>query len=184
MSTLFPSNVDDCDSFVNGFGFVGHERDVGLGAEQSTGVNPEQLLPAKGDHNIIPLCQRILVALISEEDCTGGNGDIKFDAYEAKFEQDGELELNSLDHHSRANNQFACHSAYNGYTESDVVSNPTNGLGSSFGNFEYGLLEDKTLRPSLTCSESQYDSLNMNDKLLLELQSIGIFLEPVVSLHL
>ncbi|KAF7837933.1 uncharacterized protein G2W53_006415 [Senna tora] len=33
--------------------------------------------------------------------------------------------------------------------------------------------------PSLTCSELQYDSLNMNIKLLLELQSVGVFIEPV-----
>ena len=160
----------------------GCERDVGPDAQRSAGFITEQLQLSEGDHNLIPLCQKLLAALISDEDCSSGSEDIKFDAYDTEFEPDGEFELSGLDHRSRANSQFACHSAYNGYriignlehgeSESDVVGILSTGLNSSLG---------KASRSSLTSSELQYDNLDINDKLLLELQSIGIALEPVVS---
>ena len=46
--------------------------------------------------------------------------------------------------------------------------------------FIWGFLRDKAMS-SFTCSELQYDSLDINDKLLLELKSIGISPAPVVS---
>ncbi|KAI4335262.1 hypothetical protein L6164_013926 [Bauhinia variegata] len=184
-----PSNIDGCETITNGFGLIGYEREIGPGVERSAGIIPEQLLPTNGDHYVIPLCQRLIAALISEEDCRSGLEDVKFDAYETEFEPNGELELNNLDHHSRANFQFACHSTYNGYrisgkpehdeTESDIVGIPTNVLNSNFGNSVNGILQDKTLMASLSCSDLEYDSLNINDKILLELQSIGISPEPV-----
>lgn len=170
---------------------IGCERDIGPGFQRNAEVTPEQLQLAKVDHNVIPLCQRVMAAFISEEDCGSGSEDLSFDAYETEYEPDGEFD--SLDHHPRADIQFACHSVYNGHkktgkpehdeTECDIVNIPTAGLNSSFGNSTNGLLQDKTFFPSLSsCSELQYDSLDMNDKLLLELQSIGVSPEPVVSL--
>lgn len=171
---------------------IGCERDVGPVVQCSAAMNAEQLPLPKGDHNVVPLCQRLIAALISEEDCDGGNEDFKFDAYKTEFEPDGELELSGLDHRSLTNFQFACHSAYNGYrnigkpehdgTENDIVDIPPTMLNSSFDNSVNGFLHDKALLSGFACSELHYDSFDINDKLLLELQSIGLAPEPVVSL--
>lgn len=141
---------------------------------------------------MVPLCQRLIASLISEEDCSGGNEDFKFDAYDTESEPDGELELSGLGHHSLTNFQFACRSAYNGYRsigkpehdkpERDMVDIPPMGLSPSFDSSINGFLHDKALMSGLACSEFQYDSLNINDKLLLELQSIELAPDPVVSL--
>ncbi|KAL1371818.1 hypothetical protein HN51_002024 [Arachis hypogaea] len=177
-----PMHTDE--TIGNGFGLNGFERDVGLDAQRSTGIIAEQLQPSKGDHSSTPLYQRLIAALISE-DCDSGGEDFKFDAYDAEFETDGEFELSGLDYRSRTDFQFCFPSAYNGYRifgnpehnegENDVVRIPSTGLNSSLANSVNGLLHDKESR----CSELQYDSLDINDKLLLELQSIGIALEPV-----
>ncbi|XP_061359731.1 uncharacterized protein LOC133303773 isoform X2 [Gastrolobium bilobum] len=174
--TPVPSYIGDCEAVVNGFGLTGCERDVGRGAQGGAGIVTERLQLAETDCNVVPLCQRLISALISEE-CRSESEDLMFDAYDTEFETDGELELSSLDDYSRADYQFACHSAYNGCrilgmpvhdkTDSDIVDVPSTGLNSSQN------------MPNLTCSELQYDTLDMNDRLLLELQSIGITPEPV-----
>lgn len=140
-------------------------------------MNTEKLPLPKGDHNVVPLCQRLIAALISEEDRNGGNESFNFDAYNTESEPDGELELSGFGHRSLTNFQFACHSTYN-----DMIDIPNFGLNPSFANSVNGFLHDKTLMSSLACSELQYNSLGINDKLLLELQSIGLAPEPVVSL--
>ncbi|XP_020220267.1 uncharacterized protein LOC109803210 isoform X1 [Cajanus cajan] len=159
-STPVPTHRDDCEAVAN-VGLTVCERDFEPG-------------DPKGDSNGIPLCQRLISALISEE-CS--SEDIKFDSCDTESEADGELDLCSLDHHSRFNSHLACHSTYNGYritrksghdeTESDVVDISSTGFNSSQN------------MPTLICSELQYATLGMNEKLILELQSIGIFPESV-----
>ncbi|WJX28387.1 hypothetical protein P8452_17114 [Trifolium repens] len=162
MPTPVSSNRDDCEAVANGYGLMVCGRDTGPDAQGGAG--------AKRDCNVIPLCQRLLSALISEEGCSGSEN-LNFDAYDTQFETDGELELDHLDNHSPANYNFPSHSACNGYrttqmehddTTSDLFDIPSNGLHSS-----------------QKISELEYDTLDMNDKLLLELQSIGISPEPM-----
>ncbi|XP_004513449.1 uncharacterized protein [Cicer arietinum] len=176
MPTPVSSNIDDCEAVANGFRLMGCGRDIGPDAQRGARIVGEQLQLTKGDCNVIPLCQRLISALISEEGCSESE-DLKFDAYDTEFETDGELELNSLDNHSLDNYNFTSHSTCNGYrttqrperddTRSDIVYIPSNGLSSS------------QKMPILTSSELGYDALDMNDRLLLELQSIGISPEPV-----
>ncbi|CAL0306966.1 unnamed protein product [Lupinus luteus] len=187
--TPVPSNIAGCETMVNAFGLTGCKRDADPDAKKSAGAFAEQLPLSKGNHNVIPLCQRLIAALISEEDCSNGTEDFKFDAYNADFEPEGELELSGFDHHSQANFQFACDSACSGYrvigrperdeTERDIVGLPSTGLNLSFGSSVNGFLPGKALMASLTCSELQFASLDINDKLFLELQSIGIAPEPL-----
>lgn len=172
MPTPVPSNIDDCEAVVNGFGLARCESDIGHGAERGAGIVTEQLQLSKGDRNVIPLSQRMISALISEERGSE-NEDYKFDVCDKEFEADEELELSSLDPYLRANDQFACHSAYNGYritgkrkhvdTENDISSPDLN-----------------SSQPTLTCSGLEYNTLDLNEKLLLELKSIGIAPEPDV----
>ncbi|OIV99747.1 hypothetical protein TanjilG_26085 [Lupinus angustifolius] len=189
MPTPVPSNIAGCETMVNGFGLIGCKSDAGPDAQNSAGIVPEQLQLSKGDHNVIPLCQRFIAALISEEDCSNGTEDFKFDVYDTVFEPEGDMEFSGFDNHLRANFQFACGSAYNSYringrpehdvTESGIVGRPSTELNSSFGSSINCLLPDKALKSSWTCSELQFASLDINDKLLLELQSIGIAPEPL-----
>ncbi|KAE9602472.1 hypothetical protein Lal_00049639 [Lupinus albus] len=184
--TPVPSNIAGCETMVNGFGLIVCKRDADPDAQKTAVTVPEQLQLYKGDHNVIPLCQRLIAALITEEDLSNRTDDFKFDAYDTDFEPEAELELSGFDHHSQANFQFACDSACNGYRvagrpEHDETEHDTFGLGLnlSFGSSVRGLLPDKALMSSLTCSELQFASLDINDKLLLELQSIGIAPEPL-----
>ncbi|KAL2327232.1 hypothetical protein Fmac_020659 [Flemingia macrophylla] len=159
--TPVPTYIDDCEAVANGFGLIGCERDFEPG-------------DPKGDSNGIPLCQRLISALISEE---FSSEDIEFDACDTESEADGELDLSSLDQHSRYNSHLACHSTYKGYritrksghdvTETDVVEISSTGLNSS------------QKMPTLTSLELHYATLGTNEKLILELQSIGIFPESV-----
>ncbi|XP_058756340.1 uncharacterized protein LOC131629576 [Vicia villosa] len=188
MATPVPKYIDGGET-INRYGLIGCERDVRSDVQGSAGIITEKLPPPKGDHKMVPLCQRLIAALISEEDRSGGNEDFKFDAFDTESEPDGESELNGLNQRSLTKFQFACHSAYNGYgitgkpthdeTESDMIDIPNFGLNPSFGNSVNGFLHDKTLMSGLACSELQYNSLDINDKLLLELQSIGLDLESV-----
>lgn len=169
-----PSYIDDCEAVANGFGLTGSERDFEPGDQMGAAIVAEQLQLAKGDSNGISLCQRLISALISEE-CSSESEDIMFDACDTESEADGDL-----DHHSQSNSHLAFHSPYNGYritrksghdeTESDIVDIPSTSLNSSQN------------MPTLICLELQYATLGMNEKLLLELQSIGISPESVVSL--
>ncbi|XP_027902807.1 uncharacterized protein LOC114162976 isoform X3 [Vigna unguiculata] len=171
MSTPVPSYIDGCEAGANGFGLMGHRRDFEPCNQVGAGVVAEQLHSSG-----IPLCQRLISALISEE-YSSESEDMKFDASDAEFEADGELDLSSLDDNSRSNSYLACYSAYNGYritrtsghdeTESDKVDIPSTGLKSNQS------------MSTVTCSELQYATLGMNEKLLLELQSIGISPESV-----
>ncbi|XP_019455045.1 PREDICTED: uncharacterized protein LOC109356163 isoform X1 [Lupinus angustifolius] len=182
--TPVPSYIASCETMVNAFGLIGCKRYADPDAKESAGTVPEKLPLSKGNHNVIPLCQRLIAALISEEDCSNGTEDFKFDAYNAEFEPEGELELSGFDHHSQANFHLACDSADSGYRvtgrpERDTVGLPSTGLNLSFGSSVNGFLPDKVLMSSLTCSELQFASLDINDKLFLELQSIGIAPEPL-----
>jgi hypothetical protein len=174
---------------------IKHEKEMGLATETtSIELLAEQLVPGTGDHSLIPLCQRLIAALISEEDCSNGNEDLKYNDYGTDFELDGELEPNSLNHQSLVSFQFAGPTAFNGYRitgkaehdepDSNIVGILGTGMNSSFGLSPNGLHSDQPLMPNMACPEFQYDNMQINEKLLLEVRSVGIFPEPVVSLLL
>lgn len=181
-STQVPSNVDGGNTVSNGFGLTECES-------RNDEFLLEQLVRGIGDHNEIPLCQRLIAALISEEDYSSENEDFKVDAYGPELDLDGELGSNSLDHQSLLNFQFSGHTAYNGHRrigqseqnepETEMTGIPHNAMNSNFGRSLNGLLSDQTLMPSSECSEFQYENRPINEKLLLEIQSIGIFPEPM-----
>lgn len=184
------SNVVGCNTVPNGFGLIEHEKEMGL-ATETTNIEllAEQLVSGTGDHSLIPLCQRLIAALISEEDCSNGNEDLKYNDYGTEFELDGELEPNSLNHQSLVSFQFAGPTAFNGYRitgraehdepESNIVGILSTGMNSSFGLSPNGLHSDQPLMPNMACSEFQYDNMKINEKLLLEVRSVGIFPEFV-----
>ncbi|KAH1131880.1 hypothetical protein J1N35_003258 [Gossypium stocksii] len=183
-STPVPSITDGCSTPINGFELLEHERDVGICAVASVDeVHSQQLLLDTRNNNVIPLCQRFLSALIPEEDIDSGNEDLLFDSYETGFEMDGELGCNGL---TRINFQSTGHASFDGYRitekpehddpEIDMLGNI--GTNSNFSHSRNGSFPDQQM-PGMVCSELQYESMTTNEKLILEAQSIGIFLEPL-----
>ncbi|KAK3213469.1 hypothetical protein Dsin_018175 [Dipteronia sinensis] len=180
----FPSNTDGRTSIPNGHGLTEQEIEKGVAiGSGSAGLLLEQLVPGSRDHNEIPLYQRLMAALITEEDYSCGNEDI--DVYVTEFELDRELESNGLDH--QFNFLSVGHTAFNGYMitgkqmddEIDMLGISNTGINSSSGQSLNGVLPDQALIPGMSFSEFQYnDSMQINEKLLLEARSIGIYPEP------
>ncbi|XP_022754847.1 uncharacterized protein LOC111303085 isoform X2 [Durio zibethinus] len=184
-STPVPSITDGCSTISNRCGLLEQERDGKIAAVTSTAeVLSQQLVLDTRDNNVIPLCQRFIAALIPEEDSDSGNEDLPFDAYETGFEMDGELGSNGLSH--IVNFQSTGHASFNGYRvtvkpehdnpEVDMLGNP--GINSNFSHSLNDTFPNQPM-PGMVCSEFQYESMKIYDKLFLEAQSIGIFLEQL-----
>jgi len=148
---------------------------------------PDQLVHEERE---IPLSRILLAAIISEEDCTHGNGDLEFDPHGVGFELDEELGSNCVNH--RDNFYFSGHAAFNGYkvtgkpdhveTDIDISGIPNMSIDSNFRHTVNGVLSDHALVPEMVCSKFQYDNMKIEEKLSLEVHSLGIFPEPLVSL--
>ncbi|KAK8509097.1 hypothetical protein V6N13_062149 [Hibiscus sabdariffa] len=174
-----PSIADGCSTISNGCGLLDQERYGRIAAKTSA----DEILLDTRDNNVIPLCQRFLAALIPEEDSDIGNEDPQFDVYGTGFQMDGELGSNGLTH--IVNFQPTGHASFNGYRtpgrpeydnpEIDMLGNTQS---STFSHSLNGTFPDKPM-PDMVCSEFQYESMKINEKLILEAQSIGIVLEPM-----
>lgn len=179
-TTPFLSDTDACFSTPNGYGLIKQERDVG----PVTGAGRvEQLVPSPRGYNTVPLYQRLIAALITEEDCGSGDEDLKIDTYGTGFELDEEFDSNGSVH------QFNFHSAgitaFNGCritgkgdiddeAEGDLLGISNSGITSNFN--------ESLMISGMAFSEFQYDNMRVNEKLLLETGSIGIFPDPMVGL--
>ncbi|TYH69154.1 hypothetical protein ES332_D05G036300v1 [Gossypium tomentosum] len=153
-STPVPSITNGCHTISSGCGLLEQERDGRIAAVIPDGeVLSPQLVLDTGDKNVISLCQRFIAALIPEEVSDCGNEDLPCDSYGTGFEMDGELGSNGLSH--IVNFQSTGHTSFNGYR---ITGKPEH--------------DDSEI-------EFQYESMNINEKLLLEAQSVGIFLEPL-----
>ncbi|KAK8654723.1 hypothetical protein V6N13_107325 [Hibiscus sabdariffa] len=185
VSTPAPSITNGSSTIFNGCGLLEHERDGGIGAVASIyEIHSQQLLPDTRDNNVIPLCQRFLAALIPEEDIDGGDEDLPLDVYGTGFAMDGELGSNGLSH--IVNFQSTEHASFDDYR---ITGKPEHGdpeiymLGntginnSNFSHSQNGSFANQSLC-GMACSEFEYESMKLNEKLILEAQSIGIFLEP------
>lgn len=166
---------------------------MGTGTE-TIKLSPELLTPGTRADDPIPLCQRLITALISEEEyeefhCSG-NENFKFDEHGIGVDLDLEMESNSLNHQSLGNYKISGCAAFNGYRISvsgrslDNMENDepeSTGIMSNVGDTLNGSFSDHDLMPSIACSEFQYNSMSLNERLLLEIRSIGIFPELVVG---
>ncbi|KAF5743069.1 hypothetical protein HS088_TW09G01131 [Tripterygium wilfordii] len=164
-----PFSVDGINIVPNGNGLIDSDGDVGLA----------------GETRDITLCQILISAIISEEDYTSGNDELEFDEYGSENDLDGKWQekgLNQLD-----NIQFAGHTPFKGYRmpgerehgqpKVNKLDTPSTGINSNFGHPPNGQLSDQAPMPGMAYPEVLYDNMNMNEKLYLELQSIGIFPE-------
>lgn len=183
----FLSDTDGCISTPNGYGLIKQETDVG----PDTGMGRvERLVPSPRGHNTVPLYQRLIAALITEEDCGSGDEDLKVDPYGTGFEHDEEFDSNGsvqqLNFHSAGITAFSCRVTgkrdIDDEAEGDLLGISNSGITSNFNQSLNGVFPDQALIPGMAFSEFQYDNMRVNEKLLLETGSIGIFPEPMVGL--
>lgn len=194
-------DVDYCSTVPNGFGLNRCERDMGFTTEtENVEPFPEQLALEARDHNVITLYQRLMAALISVDESDdffgSGNEDL---IYGTGFELGAESESNSFNHQVSGNFQTTGRAALNGcriiatgrsldkrgcdMSEGDIPSIQNTGIMSNFGHSPNGILSDQALMPSsMACSQFQYDNMSVENKLLMEIQSIGIYPEAVPDL--
>ncbi|KAJ6746480.1 hypothetical protein OIU74_029034 [Salix koriyanagi] len=186
-ATPVHSDVNNYSTVPNGYGLFELDRKLELAAETRTSeLLPYQLMPLDRE---IPLSQLLLAALTSEEDCTLGNGDLEFDAYGTDLELNEELGSNCVNHLD--NFQFSGHAAFSGCkvsgkpdhdeTDIDISGTPNMGVNSNFRNTRNGVLSDHALVPGMACSKFQYDNMKIEEKLHLEVLSLGIFPESMMD---
>ncbi|KAJ6923202.1 hypothetical protein NC652_016755 [Populus alba x Populus x berolinensis] len=186
-ATPVHSDANNYSTVPNGYGLFEHDREVELELAAETRTSellPDQLMPVDRE---IPLSQLLLAALTSEEDCTLGNADLEFDAYGTDFELHEELESNRVNHLD--NFQFSGHVAFSGCkvsgkpdhdeTDNDISGIPNMGIDSNLRNTINGVLSDHALVSGMACSKFQYDNMKIEEKLRLEVLSLGIFPESM-----
>ncbi|XAR53455.1 hypothetical protein NMG60_11022011 [Bertholletia excelsa] len=183
-----PPDVD------NGFGLIVPERDSN-GIKEVEFIS-EYFVPEKTSKEI-SLCQRLIASLISEEGnevlCYSGNEDLEFDAFGTEFELDT-LESNTSIHQSPRSFQFAESAGFNAYgisvnekselennvLETGIIAIPEKRIASKSEYLQNGGLSDQAMASDLACAE--YGSMSLNERVLLEMQSIGIYPEAVSDL--
>lgn len=110
-------------------------------------------------------------------------------------ELDEDFKPKKLSHQISPSSQFSGHTAMDDYNmrggsgsdqympEIDREGISNSAMMLNFSNSLNGLVSSQALMAGMACSEFQYDDMQLNDKLLLEIQSIGIFPDSVVRLH-
>ncbi|KAI3955892.1 hypothetical protein MKW98_006252 [Papaver atlanticum] len=183
---------DNCSTIPNRFELVECNGDRGFASQaKHPEYHSEHSAPARTDDNVIPLCQRLISALISEEEieefCYTADD-------ETSFGWDAELKANSLNQQSFGNYCSVGKPVTNGYSipasgryqngfVHDEVDFPAIPNSASFRDDSLdGLLADQEVMPNSHCSELPYNQMALEERLLLELQSIGIYPDPVPGL--
>ncbi|CAK9144149.1 unnamed protein product [Ilex paraguariensis] len=193
---LVPFDVDSSGQVSNVFGLVDAGRDAT--ETQSVELSPEYLaLGMRVPLNEIPLYQRLIAALIPEEgndELCSGNEDLKFDTYGSAFELDIDMESDAFNQQMVRGRELAGCAAANGYwtningksfheLEHDMpedIQDTT--IISNFNHSKNGLLLERAMMPGIACSEYQYANMSLNERTILEVQSVGLHLEPVPDL--
>lgn len=131
----------------------------------------------------ISLYQRIIAALIPEEE------DLKYDVHESPYEIEKDIEPDTFcSHMSPSCDPSGC-PTFNGYNvksngrsfyelEQNILSIPGTGF-PSCDHLQNGLHSDQ-LMPSTICTEYQYQNMSINERLIMEIHSIGIYPDLVV----
>ena len=156
------------------------------GTNRNTEVTPEPFLPETTTPGGTPLCQRLLAALISEEEndkpTCSGNDDFKFDVYESTFEFRIDAESEDFGHASLRNLELNGRDAFSVYGKYSTprsvnrrMSKPDSEIATGLDHSYNGLLSDPTRL------EYHYGNMSMNERLLLEIQSIGLYPQLVVG---
>ncbi|KAK6120390.1 hypothetical protein DH2020_045870 [Rehmannia glutinosa] len=188
VDTLAPAPLDagSCTLIPNGCGSneFGREETEARSVE----LSPEHLTPGAKSPDEISLYQRLIAALIPEEGnqllfCSGKE-DLKYDVYGSHFELEKDTESDTLCSQISPSCDPSGYPTSNGYDvnsngrslyelEHNIVSIPDTG-NPSYDHYQIGLHADQLI-PGTVCSEYQYYNLSINERLLMEIHSIGIY---------
>ncbi|XP_047940655.1 uncharacterized protein LOC125187993 isoform X1 [Salvia hispanica] len=142
-------------------------------------LSPEHVATGVKKSDEISMYQRIIAALIPEEE-----HDLRYDAHESSFEIEKDLGSDTVCSHTSPSCDPSGCPTFNGYDsnsngrsfyelEQNIMSIP----GMGFPNCDHlqdGLHTDQLI-PSTICSEYQYQNMSINERLIMEVHSIGIY---------
>ncbi|KAM7259896.1 hypothetical protein ACFE04_015637 [Oxalis oulophora] len=181
-------NSHSASTNPRGYGLFGHKNEQEPFKETKIDeLFPEQLIQEANVKKTIPLVQRLLAALLPEEVSDSESEELKIDPDGTDCELDAEFESN-LDH---LVNFQSGHTAFNGYMNGarcnydepqiNLSRFPSSGgVNSSFVQCVDGDFANQTSLPQMVaCSKFQYGNMQMDEKIALEMQSIGLFPETV-----
>lgn len=123
------------------------------------------------------LCQRLLSALISEED---EDDELNYNVYGSAFEN-SEFGGSFSSGYRIDSTLRSCNEMGYGQSDDHVMSMSDSEIANGFDNFYNGLLPEKAMMANVTSSRLQYGNMMLDERLLLEIHSLGLYPERVVS---
>ncbi|XP_052181780.1 uncharacterized protein LOC127794587 isoform X2 [Diospyros lotus] len=194
--TSVPPVIDSSDSITNEFGLIEPERDF----NNTKKVVPDRLAPGTMNKEI-PLCQRLIAALILEEGIEeqpySRNEDLEFDVHGTEHELDAlayctlNLWVSGKCQRSRDADLSGCGLTVKGRSlnefehnmlDADIMATPEKRTRANLECLQTGVLSDQALSSNMACSEFQYGKLSINERAILEMQSVGLYPEPLPDL--
>lgn len=194
-----PNAAPSGSMFSSGFGMFKRAGD--MYDTNPAELSPEDIASGTGMSSEISLCQILLSALISEDvndDPSGsGNEEVEFNIHEPECEPNGQIEAGSYSNGLVHSFELSGRNGCNGYkinscrsyvemehdladkntlSRADVWSSP------GFDISQNGFLPDHSMVPVFSCSDVQYNKMSFNERAVLEIQSIGLSPERVVSI--
>ncbi|KAJ9551270.1 hypothetical protein OSB04_015315 [Centaurea solstitialis] len=172
--------IDGCDTQPNGNMLV--ESGTGSSSECS-----EHLISGTFSGGI-SLCQRLLTALISEDNNNEytwcGNDDMKYDVY--GFEAEPDIESSAINLRSLQNYELggsfsssqrvdstlrSCNEVGHSQSDNHVMSMADSAVATGFDHYYNGQLTDPAI---ITSPHYQYADMSMDERLLIEIHSLGL----------
>nr|GMC58935.1 uncharacterized protein LOC109186567 [Ipomoea batatas] len=188
-ATPVTTEAGKLNMFPNGFeGDGGESRTAEFSAEHEAS--------GKMKSAEVSLYQRLMAALIPEEAgeelSYTGTEDPKFNVYQPTFDLDMDSELDmfhtrtlySSDSRHPASNGYRKNANGNSFDETDhsldskITPVTETQFLSDYNHSQNGLLPDKAIMSDVLCTDYQYNKMSINERLLLEIQYIGIYPEP------
>lgn len=172
------------------------------GAESgSIASSPEHFAPGTTGLREIPLFQRLLSALISEEGNDElsdiGNNDHNFSVYGSAFEFETDVESNAFNDRSSENCELGGRGNFSGYKinstlrsckgsihstpDHHIMSMSDSSMATGFDHSYNGLHSDPAITSGIPFTDNQYANMALNERLLIEIQSIGLYPKLVVG---
>ncbi|CAI9765948.1 unnamed protein product [Fraxinus pennsylvanica] len=196
-SALVPLDSDVSALIHNGFGLNDPRREE----SETKGVELSPEAPEASTPTEISLYQTLIAALIPEEGnqelCSSGNEDSRFDVFGSCFEMEKDMDSDTFCSPRSQNRDISRYSASNGYRinadgklfyeldhtfpDHNGGSIPDTGIIPICNHLQNGLLPDQIM-PSVECSEYQYNNMSINERLLVEIHSIGLYPDLVPDL--
>lgn len=163
-------------------------------------LSPEDIATGTGMSSEISLCQILLSALITEdvdeEHSGSGNEETEFNIHESECEPDGQIEASYYNNGSIQSFELSGRNGCNGYkinscrsydemehdlADKNTFSRPDMWSSSGFDLSQNGFHPDHSVVPVFSCSDVQYNKMSFSERAVLEIQSIGLSPERVVS---